>query len=163
MDAINKLLTHSFEEERYHSDGFGHIQVQNTAQCDFDCSPADLLAQIDQASQWPEFLVAAKEMPDSWLIALSNHLPFDKHYSTDLLLELLQIVKSRDSAIVLIQESPRWYWSSNNISQINKVIEKASGLIAATSTDDLSSEIERSILQDIQQRLTHIQRLNSSS
>ncbi|GIU28641.1 hypothetical protein TUM4644_26470 [Shewanella colwelliana] len=172
MDAINQLLAHTFEEAIYHSDGYGHLQVQSTAQCDVNCAPADLLAQIEQAAQWPTFILAMKAQPDSWLLALSNHVPLDKHYSTHVLVELLRAIKTRDAHIALIQETPRWNWSSPQspllIDTVLKMLQVLIDDLTLAQFDtpqscDISREIELAMFSDIVTRLVTIKHVNSKA
>lgn len=164
MDAINQLLAHQFEEEIYHSDGYGHVQVQSTATYDFGCAPAELLDQIEQTGQWQRFFLSIAEQPDSWLLALSNHLPLGKPYSISILVELLQRLHSRDSRMILIQESPMWSWRSQHILQLQTVLNILQKLIDETTptqqssveSNDFGYEIEISMLNDIALKLANI-------
>lgn len=158
MDAVNKLATYDFGQEVFHSDGFGHIQVQTVSSLGFEPSPSMLLERIDQESKWPEFFVMAKTKSETWLLELVNHFPLTKQYSTNCFIEFLGILSSRDALIVLLQESPSWCWSSQNISLINTVLEKIDALIGHTSDESLNGEIEQMMLNDLVQRLTHLKR-----
>lgn len=153
MDAVKKLAACEFSQEVYHSDGFGHIQVETVSTLGFDPSPLMLLDEIDQESKWPEFFVMAKTKSESWLLELVNHFPLTESYSTSCFVEMLNILSGRDALIILLQESPSWYWSDQNSSLIDTVLNKVELLINGTTADILNDEIERDMFNDISQRL----------
>lgn len=155
MDIIQKLAQCDLGHEVYHSDGFGHIQVETVSTCDFDTpTPSELLERIDQVSLWDEFFVMAKTKTESWLFDLVRYFPEDKTYSTQCFVEFLNIISTRNGLIFFVQDSSRWYWNLQNISLMDRVFEVVKKLIDDTSSVELDGEIDLIMLNQILEQLT---------
>lgn len=152
MDLIQKLAQCDLGHEVYHSDGFGHVQVEIVSAYGFE-TPSVLLGKIDEASLWSEFFEMAKSKPESWMFDLSRHFPADKLYSTKCFVEFLHMISDRNGLICLIQESPYWCWELQNISLMDQVLEIVDRLIDATAPDSLGGEIDLVMLTQIHERL----------
>lgn len=152
MDTIHKLAKCDLGGEIYHSDGHGHIQVEQVSSYGFE-SPTFLLEQVEKEGLWPEFFEMAKAKEDEWILRITRYFPDADHYSTTCFVEFLTVLSSRDSQIQLIQDSPLWFWDEKNAPMISRVIDKAVQLIDSTSHESLDKEIDLSILNGVISRL----------
>ncbi len=145
MNIIQKLANCDLGRETYHSDGKGHLQVQQESSYGFE-TPTSLLEQVEQEGLCPEFFEIVKTKEDGWILHITRHFLTSKHYSTTCFVEFLSILSSRDAQIQLIQDSPMWLWDENNLTLIGMVIDKAEQLIASTDQKSIDREIDLSIL-----------------
>ncbi len=155
MGIIQKLAECDLGREIYHSDGNGHVQVQLVSKCGFE-TPAVLIEQIEQAGLWLEFFEMAKTKGDDWILRVIRFFPENKYYSTMCFVEFLSILTNTDSKILLIQDSPTWFWDESNAALIEKVITIAERLIESINPESIDSEIDLSILNRVIQRLEEI-------
>lgn len=155
MNIVQNLAKFDFGCEIYHSDGEGHIQVQQHPVDLVDPfeTPYSLLIQIEQEGLWPEFLEMVKAKEDEWILNITRHFPESKFYSTTCFVAFLSILSCRDAQIRLIQDSPLWFWDEKNAPMISKVINKATQLIDATPRESMDKEIDLSILNGVISRL----------
>jgi hypothetical protein len=152
MNIIQKLKVCGLGGEIYHSDGHGHIQVEQVSSYGFE-TPAFLLEQVEKEGLWPEFFEMAKAKEDEWILRITRYFSDTDHYSTTCFVEFLSILSSRDAQIQLIQDSPLWFWEEKNAPMMNRVIDKATQLINSPSCDPLDKEIDLSILNGVISRL----------
>jgi hypothetical protein len=152
MDIIQTLAECDLGHEVYHSDGFGHVQVETVSSYGFE-TPSVLLEKIEQDSLWDQFIAMAKTQPEEWLIDLVRYFPEDKPYSTKCFVEFLTIISDRNGLIILLQDSSRWYWDLQNISSMSKVFNIVEKLIDDTVSDGWDSEIDLIMLNQILEQL----------
>lgn len=152
MDIIQKLERCDLGEEIYHSDGHGHVQVEQVSSYGFE-GPDFLLKQVDKQDLWPEFFKMAKTRGDEWIHRIVRYFPDNKYYSTTCFVEFLSILSSRESQVQLVQDAPLWFWGEKNVSMISRVIDKATQLIDSTPCGSLGGEIDLSILNGVISRL----------
>lgn len=155
MDIIQKLSKCDLGREVYHSDGEGHIQVQQLPVNIVDTfeTPQSLLTQVEQEELWLEFFEMVKAKEDEWILHFTRYFPDNECYSTTCFVEFLSILSSRDAQIQLIQGAPLWTWDEKNGSLISTVIDKAAQLADSLPSEPMSSEIELAILNRVINRL----------
>lgn len=152
MKIIHKLATCDLGREIYHSDGEGHIQVQQDSPCGFE-TPTFLLEQVEKEGLWPEFFAMARTKEDEWVLDIARYLLNLEHCSTMCFVEFLSILSSREAQIQLIQDSPLWLWDEKSVPMINRVIDKAKQLIDSTPSESMDKEFDLSILNGVIRRL----------
>jgi len=152
MEIIHKLATCDLGREIYHSDGQGHIQVEQVPSYGFE-TPTFLLEQVEKEGLWPDFFAMARTKEDEWILHITRYFSDIDHYSTTCFVEFLSILSSRDAQIQLIQDSPQWLWDEKNAPMISRVVDKATQLIDSTSRDSMDKEIDLSILSGVISRL----------
>ena len=130
MDIIQKLAKCDLGREIYHSDGEGHVQVEQQTLDLVDPfeTPQVLLGQVEQKELWSEFFEMVKTKEDEWILHITRYFSDTEYYSTTCFVEFLSILSSRAAQIQLIQDSPLWLWDEKNAAMINLVIDKASQL-----------------------------------
>ena len=152
MDIIQKLAMCDLGREIYHSDGQGHIQVEQDSSYGFE-TPAFLLEQVEKEGLWPEFFEMAKTKEDEWILRITRDLSSTEHCSTMCLVEFLSILSSRDALIVFIQDSPEWTWDEKSTSLIDMVIDKAMQIVNSIPRDSTDHGIDLSILNGVISKL----------
>ncbi len=152
MSIIQKLKVCDLGEEIYHSDGHGHIQVEQVSSYGFE-GPDFLLEQVEKEGLWPEFFEMAKAKEDEWILRITSYFPDTEHYSTTCFVEFLSILSGRDAQIQLIQDSPLWFWDEKNAAMIGRVIDEAAQLIDSSPHESLAKEIDLSLLNGVISRL----------
>jgi len=155
MNPVQALAIQDLKREIYHADGKGHVQVETLMPDGFE-SPSELLDQIDQTSQWPEFFAMAETKPEQWVLDLLVYFPVTKSYSTRCFVEFLTLLSSRDALIILVQDSPRWYWDGQHAELMDAVMTTVTTLIHGTPQSGLSGEIELILLGDLFKALEEI-------
>ena len=154
MNPIQELAQLDLRDEIYHSDGHGHIQVETRAVLTDDLkSPTDLLETIEQMSQWLAFFAMTKTKPEQWLLDLLRYFPDNKPYSTLCFVEFLKVFTARNSLIFLIQDSPIWYWNTQNIVLISGVIDMVVELIDDSSQSTIEGKIDLNLLTGVLKKL----------
>jgi hypothetical protein len=148
MDPIAELAQQDLIHEIYHSDGHGHLQVEQVS-FDWGKSPTELLNKIEQESLWPAFFTMVKTKPEQWLLDLLYFFPKDKQYSTLCFVEFLAMISSRDGLICLLQDSPDWYWNTQTSTLIDRVLAVTQVLIETLPEDPMTAEIESSMLNNV--------------
>lgn len=155
MGIIQKLAKCDLGREIYHSDGEGHIQVQQLPVDTVDPfeTPQALLALVEKEGLWPELFEMVKSKEDEWILHITRYFSDTEPYSTTCFVEFLSILSSRAAQIQLIQDSPLWFWDEKNTPMISKVINKATQLIDSTPRESMDKEIDLSILNGVISRL----------
>ena len=155
MDIIQKLAKCDLGREIYHSDGEGHVQVEQRpiGLVDPFETPQTLLCQVEQEGLWSEFFEMVKTKEDEWILHITRYFSDNEHYSTTCFVEFLSILSSRNAQIQLIQDSPLWLWDKKNSAMINLVIDKASQLADSSLCELGDWEIDLSVLNGVISRL----------
>lgn len=148
VDIIQKLAVCDLGREIYHSDGQGHIQVQSESSCGFE-TPFLLLEEVGREGLWPEFIEMTRSKEDEWILRITRFFPEASHFSTICFVEFLDILSNRDAQLQLIQDSPLWLWSENNVALIDVVIDKAAQLVDSTHQKASDRDIDLSILHRV--------------
>lgn len=149
---IETLEQCDFVTELYHPDGFGHIQVETHSPSDDGC-PAVLLRQIDRDGLWDAMLEMVKTKPESWILKLAQSLPADGLFSTNCLLQFLDLLCARDTLIVLVQDSPQWFWNRHNLEMMVKVRQVVAALLEQTDCGMAEGLVDADLLGGVLERL----------
>lgn len=152
MNLIQKLTVCDLGEEIYHSDGHGHLQVEQVSSYGFE-GPSFLLEQVEKEGLWPEFFEMARTKDDEWVLHIARYLSNIEHCSIVCFVEFLVILSGRDAQIQLIQDSPLWPWDEKTAPMISRVVDKATQLIGSTCCDSMDKEIDLFILSGVISRL----------
>lgn len=146
--ALELIKNFQFVEPSYHTDDFGHIQVEMPHQ-DGLYSFKSLIELVDNEQQWPALLRLVSSNNEAWLLSFSAEL--QKHHCKGklyCLFNLIEFFENADNKIAYLQNAAQWPWQLENTTLLDKVVKILmlieQGLIA---NKDLNAEIDLSILR----------------
>ncbi len=138
-ESVKGLLQTHFRPFRYHSDGKGHVQVEQLL--DYKCERLTLLIDAIESSGERQACFSALSSADPhWLCEFSKYLENNKAVHTLYQLELLDILADDKVRFCeVLKGIMGWFWSESNWR----------GLL------ELSEIVESEYLQAIAERDTH--------
>lgn len=152
-DPIHLLQQYEFSEPVYHSDGLGHIQVQES---DPPYPLEALLQQVEERKEWDVCFLMFESQSKVWLLDFAEHLENTASYHTDCNIVISQILTDRSDLITLLQNADRWYWNNTNRHLIPALTKSVDALLSYHEPDVLQREIDTSILTGLKSRLDRL-------
>ena len=120
--TLELIKNYQFIEPNYHTDDFGHVQVE-IPNHERRYSLSSLLNLIEREQQWPALVELLSSNNEHWLLNLSIELQ-KQTYEGALycLVSLIDAIESIDIKIVYLQNSAQWPWHIANIVLLDKTI-----------------------------------------
>lgn len=146
-DVLALLLNYQFIEPNYHSDDFGHIQVETPLQTN-EYSINDLIHMIELKQLWPRCMKQLASKDEPWLLKFSAELKKeDSDGALNCLVKLTCYFQSLGNKLVHLQDAAHWSWSFGTISQLEKIQRSLLELQQCLQEDPLTTEIDLCIIK----------------
>lgn len=156
-EVLELIINYQFIEPIYHSDRFGHVQVEEPLQAT-PYNFSNLLHFIEIKQQWPALLKLLPSKSECWLLNFSFELQKEKSKGAlYCLVKLTDFIKTQDNKIAHLQHAAQWPWISGTILLVNVVLNTLAKIEQGLLKEDgLSAEIDLTIVQQTLKALVFI-------
>ncbi|WP_114324875.1 hypothetical protein [Candidatus Colwellia aromaticivorans] len=147
-EALELITNYQFLEPIYHSDGFGHLQVEAPIETN-PYSISSLICQIELKQQWPAFIKLLPSQSELWLLNFSVELQKENSKGVlNCLVKLTGFIKTSANQITHLQYAAQWPWQSGSILLFDEIINTLSKIEQSLiKKDGLAAEINLSIVR----------------
>ncbi|WP_047045183.1 hypothetical protein [Vibrio mexicanus] len=123
INAVEKLSRFKYHYPKYHSDGKGHVQVEQLHPHQAD-KLAELVEAVDQQDAWEACRVMLQGQSHRWLTDAIQHIRMRKPCHIHFQLLILDLFKDEPSPVTLItQSADGWPWDETNWQSLSLLIE----------------------------------------
>lgn len=148
-EALELIINYQYLEPIYHSDGFGHVQIEEQLQAT-SYSISNLIHFIEIKQQWSALIKLLPNKSECWLLNFS--LELQKESSKDVLyclVKLTDLIKIPDNKIIHLQYAAQWPWSIGTTLLLNETIKMLTKIERnLLKENELTSEINLSIIRN---------------
>lgn len=120
-EILKLVESYQFEEPIYHSDGYGHVQVEQPLQ-KINYSFNDLILLIEERQLWPEVIKKLRDKDDFWLINFSTEIETQcTEGAFNCLFQLSLLIKDEKNQVFQYQGAAKWPWKFGSISLLKEM------------------------------------------
>lgn len=156
-ELLNLVLNYHFEDVYYHSDDYGHVQVQMGEPVDSCCcSFNSLIEQVELMELWPTLIKRLAEQPEQWLNEFSVRLvqhPGKSQLSC--LTAMNDCYRSDKGRLFHLLSASTWPWEYGKQQDLLAVQEQLQQ--ARSELDQNADELHLAMLDDTLQKLDSFQ------
>lgn len=147
-EVLELIINYQFIEPIYHSDGFGHLQVETPFQAN-PYSISRLIHFIELKQQWPDCIELLSSKSECWLLDFSVELQKENSSGVlNCLVKITDFFEASGNRIAHLQNVAQWPWHSDS-SALFEVVKNTLIIIelGLLKEDELTSEIDLSIVR----------------
>jgi len=158
-EVLELIINYQFLEPIYHSDGFGHVQVEEPLQST-PYNISNLIHFIEKKQQWSALLKLLPSKNECWLLSFSLELQKEESKGVlSCLITLTDFIKTQDNKIAHLQHAAQWPWISGTILLVNVVLSTLAKIEQDLLKEDgQSAEIDLTIVRQTLIELAYIKK-----
>lgn len=148
-EVLELIINHQFIEPIYHTDGFGHVQIEEPLQAT-PYSIRNLIHLVEIKQQWSALIKRLPNKSECWLLNFSLELQKESSKSVlYCLVKLTGLIKIPDNKIIHLQYAAQWPWSTGTTLLLNETIKMLTKIERnLLKENELTSEINLSIIRN---------------
>lgn len=135
ISAVETLSRFIYHYPKYHSDGKGHVQVEQFHPHQTD-KLADLVEAVDQQDAWEACRIMLQGQSHRWLTDAIQHIRMRRPCHIRFQLLILDLLEDESSSMTLItQSADGWPWDETNWQSLSLLIEAVTKKLDALEPD----------------------------
>ena len=147
-EVLELIANYQFIEPIYHSDGFGHLQVETPFQAN-PHSISRLIHFIELKQLWPDCIKLLSSKSECWLLDFSVELQKEKSAGVlNCFVKITDFLEASGNQVNHLQNVAQWPWHSDSNALLEDVKNRLIILERSLLKEDgLTSEIDLSIVR----------------